>query len=312
MNEGRKDSVDGVIVGIPAYNEEKTIASVVMKSLDHVDEVVVVDDGSEDDTSRLAEKAGAHVIDHEKNLGKGEAMKTLFQYSRQKGVRAMVTLDGDGQHPEGEITNLLDRVLKGEADIAIASRFLSRKHKKKVPAYRRFGNKVLSLLTPSGKAKNDEKNPLSKVKDTQCGFRAYSGKAVEKITPRERGIGVDSEILIQGKKKGLDIIEIPATVSYEGDTSHKGPVKHTLSVIGSIIRYIETKHALLTFGVPGLIAFILGILMGFRVLSRFQEYGHFPVGTGILTLLLLIGGMGAGMTGLILHAIINAHRRDYR
>jgi len=309
---GRGVSMDDAMVGIPAYNEENTIASVVMKVKDHVDNVVVVDDGSTDDTSRLAEKAGAHVIEHERNKGKGEALKTLFQYARQREMAALVTLDGDGQHPAHEITDLLDKVHEGNADIVIGSRFLDKEHKKEIPLYRRFGNKALSIVTPSGKAKNSANGELSNIKDTQSGFRAYSKDALKKITPREQSLGVDSEILMEARNNGLDIMEVSASVSYDGKTSHKGPIKHTLSVIGSIIRYIETKHALLTFGVPGLIAFISGLILGFRVLSTFRETGALAIGTAMLTLLLLIGGMGAGMTGLILHAIINAHRRDYR
>ncbi len=299
------------MVGIPAYNEEDTIASVVFKALDHVDEVVVIDDGSTDCTARLAEKAGAHVIEHEINMGKGAAMNTLFEYARQKKVRALVTVDGDGQHPEHEITHLLSKVLDGKADIAIGSRFLEKKHTKKMPFYRRIGNKLLSVLTPTGKAKNHSNGKKGNVTDTQSGFRAYSRKAVRRIKPKESGIGVDSEILMIARKHRMNILEVPSTVSYEGKTSHQGPIGHTLDVISSIIRYIETKHSLLTFGVGGLIVFISGVVVAIRAMNMFQNSGMFPTGTAIIALLLLLVGLGSGMTGLILHAIMNAHRRGY-
>lgn len=303
--------MDRAMVGIPAYNEEATIASVVMKAKDHVNNVVVVDDGSEDDTARLAERAGAHVIEHERNRGKGEALKTLFKYARNKGASALVTIDGDGQHPDYQITELLDIVLSGKADIVIGSRFLEKGHKKNIPSYRRFGNWMLSFLTPTGKAKNGVNGDVGGVKDTQSGFRAYSRNAVKKINPKEKDLGVDSEILMEAGGKGLSMLEVPADVSYEGKTSHKGPVKHTLSVIASIIRIVETKHSLLFFGVPGLIAFILGIFFGIRAIYWFNLNGAWPIGHVIISGLMLIGGMGAGITGLILHAIMNAHRRGY-
>ncbi len=312
LERKRVDNLEEAMVGVPAYNEEDTIASVVMKVQDHVDNVVVVDDGSNDDTARLAEKAGAHVIEHERNMGKGEAMKTLFQYARQKDASALVTLDGDGQHPEHEITNLLDNVLSEEHDIAIGSRFLEEDHKNQVPAYRRLGNWMLSVVTPTGKAKNGENGERGSVKDTQSGFRAYSSEAIRKITPNEKSLGVDSEILIQARKYDLDIVEMPATVSYDGKTSHEGPIRHTLSVMGSIVRYIETRHSLLTFGLPGLIAFFLGLIIGVRALTWWNRTGVWPVGHVLIGGLLVIGGMAMGITGLILHAIINAHRRDYR
>lgn len=299
------------MVGIPAYNEENTIASVVMKVKDHVDNVVVVDDGSTDDTSRLAEKAGANVVQHENNKGYGAALRTIFQFARQKDVSSLVIMDADGQHPEHEVTELLSKVLDEEADIAIGSRFLDEEHKKQVPAYRRLGIKTLTWLTPSGKAKNDNNGKTISVTDGQSGFRAYSKKAIQKIKPKESGMGASAEILMMARKHNLDILEVPISVSYDGDTSSEGPVKHALGVIGSIIRYIETKHALLTFGLTGLIVFIIGILLGIRAMTVYTDSGVFPLGTTILAVLLLMGGMGSGITGLILHAIMNARRRGY-
>jgi len=299
------------MVGIPAYNEENTIASVVMKAKDHVDNVVVVDDGSHDDTARLAEKAGAHVLEHENNKGYGAALRTIFQYARQIDVKSLVIIDADGQHPEHEVTELLSKVLEEEADIAIGSRFLDQKHKKQVPAYRRLGIKILTWLTPSGKARNDHNGETINVTDGQSGFRAYSEKAIQKIKPKEPGMGASAEILMLARKNNLDILEVPIPVSYEGETSSEGPFRHALGVIGSIIRYIETKHCLLTFGVPGLIAFLLGIILGLRTVTIYNQTGLWPIGHVFLTGLLVVGGIASGMTGLILHAILNAHRRGY-
>lgn len=303
--------MDRSFVGIPAHNEENTIASVVMKVKEHVDTVLVVDDGSTDSTARLAEKAGAKVVRHDSNKGYGAALRTLFHKAKKEDAHSMLILDADGQHPESEITNLLSKVLEGEADVAIGSRFLHPEHKKQVPAYRRFGIKVLTKLTPTCKAKNENNGKKQSITDGQSGFRAYSKEAIQTINPKESGMGASAEILMEARSADLDVLEVPIDVSYDGDTSHEGPVEHAMGVIGSIVRYVETKHSLLSFGLPGLIAFLAGIVMGYRTIEMFNTYGNMPVGHLVLTSLLLIGGVAAGMTGLILHAIMNAQRRGF-
>ncbi len=296
--------MEEAMVGIPAHNEENTIASVVLKAKEHVDNVLVVDDGSVDSTAMLAEEAGARVISHSSNTGYGAALRTIFQYAEEHDVSGLIILDADGQHPEEDITELLSRVVVGEADIAIGSRFLDDEHRKKVPHHRRFGIRVLTWLTPRGRSKK-------KVTDAQSGFRAYSKEAIRNINPKETGMGASAEILMEAREADLDIVEIPIEINYEGDTSHEGPFRHAIGVIASIIRYIETKHALLTFGVPGLVAFLCGIFFGLRTVEMFNETGAWPIGHVFLSGLLLIGGMGSGMTGLILHAVMNAQRRGF-
>ncbi len=303
--------MEDALVGIPAHNEENTIASVVLKAKDHIDDVLVVDDGSNDNTARLAERAGAKVISHDTNKGYGSALKTIFQHAKQNDVSALLIMDADGQHPENEITNILSKVIDGEADIAIGSRFLDDKHKKQVPAYRRFGIKVLTWITPCDKANHHENGESYSISDAQSGFRAYSPEAIQTINPKEPGMGASAEVLMEARNAGLNITEVPIPISYDGDTSSEGPFQHAMGVIGSIVRYIETKHALLTFGVPGLITFIAGILMGFKVMQNFNATNTFPIGTALLTVLLLIGGMGSGMTGLLLHAMMNAQKRGF-
>ncbi len=299
------------VAGIPAYNEENTIASVVLKAKKYVDEVVVVDDGSQDRTMELAEEAGATVIRHEKNKGYGASLGTLIHHARENEAGVLVFLDGDGQHPEYEIPKLMEKVLKNEADVTIGSRFLDPEHEKKIPRYRRFGIKVLTRLSTNNMSYIDPDGKVRRITDGQCGFRALSRKALEKVNPKEMGMGASAEILMEIKEAGLAIQEVPISVSYEGDTSTENPIMHGLGVIGSIIRYVETKHSLLTFGVPGLIAFLMGIYMGIRTVLIYNEIGIWPVGHVFATVLLFFGGLTAGMTGIILHAIINAHRRMY-
>ena len=301
-----------VIVGIPAYNEENTIASVVLKAKRYVNNVVVVDDGSSDETSKLAEEAGAKVIKHERNKGYGASLRTLIHYARDNGTGPLVLVDGDGQHPVYEIPNLLEKIWSGEADLTIGSRFLDKVDKKEVPLYRRFGIKVLTYLSTSSFTFTNNKGNVKKITDGQSGFRAFSRDALKKINPMESGMGASAEILMEAKDANLNIQEVPISISYKGDTSTETPVKHAFGVIGSIIRYVETKHSLLTFGVPGLISFILGLFLGIRTVLIYNSVGVWPLGHVLATVLLFFGGMAAGMTGLILHAILNAQRRGYK
>ncbi|MFW6176696.1 MAG: glycosyltransferase family 2 protein [Thermoplasmatota archaeon] len=299
------------LVGIPAFNEENTSASVVLKAKRYVDEVIVVDDGSSDETARLAEEAGARVLRHEKNRGYGASIKTLIYYARDNDTRPLVLVDADAQHPANKIPLLLEKIFDGEADLTIGSRFMDIDDKKDVPVYRRFGIKLLTKLSANNITYTDAEGKERNITDGQSGFRAFSRKALEKINPKETGMGASAEILMEAKDFGLRVQEVPVSISYEGDTSTETPVRHGLGVIGSIIRYLEAKHSLLSFGVPGLTAFLVGIYMGLRTITIYNEIGIWPVGHVFLSFLLFFGGITAGMTGLILHAIINAHKRGY-
>ncbi|MEM4234770.1 MAG: glycosyltransferase family 2 protein, partial [Candidatus Methanomethylicaceae archaeon] len=113
-----------VIACIPAYNEERNIASVLLKTMKYVDKVIVCDDGSLDMTGEIAERLGAEVIRHERNMGYGAALRSLFKRSAELDPDVMVTIDADSQHNPEDIKRLTDPVLKGEADIVIGSRLL--------------------------------------------------------------------------------------------------------------------------------------------------------------------------------------------
>ena len=173
-----------ILAAIPCFNEEATIGSVVIKAKRHVDEVVVIDDGSIDETARIASEAGAKVIKHGGNKGYGAAIQSCFRYAKENNFDAMVILDGDGQHNADEIPHVLEPILDGTADISVGSRFLEEKHKNKVPLYRRFGIAVITWFTNLGSGKS------RRVVDAQSGFRAYSRRAIEKIDPKDEGMGV--------------------------------------------------------------------------------------------------------------------------
>ena len=177
-------------VCIPAYNESKLIGEIIRRSKKIVDQVVVCDDGSTDETAKIAGELGAEVIRHEKNFGKGKAIKTLFDYVKKSNSDIVVTIDGDGQFLPEEIPKLIAPIKNGKADVVIGYRF---DDTTEMPSYRKIGNKMLDKIT----------NLATELpfRDTQGGFRAYSKKAIDTIEITSTGFGVDSEILVDASKK---------------------------------------------------------------------------------------------------------------
>jgi len=290
-----------ILVAIPCYNEGHAIGSVILKAKRYADEVLVVDDGSTDDTARIAEYAGATVLRHGGNKGYGAAIKSCFRYARENNFDIMTILDGDGQHEADQILTVTEPIQNNGTDISIGSRFVNG-NGKNVPLYRRFGIGILTRFTNAGSKKHH------KVTDGQSGFRAYSRKAIETINPKDDGMGVSAEILMQGRKKNLVFEEVEINCRYDVDGSTNGPVGHGLGVILSILKYMEVEHSLLFFGIPGTILFIAGLIFGANVFYVYTSESTF-FGPTLITITLLIIGALLGMTGLILHAVINAARR---
>jgi len=293
------------LAAIPCFNEEKTIGSVVLKAKQYVDEVLVIDDGSADNTAKVAEYAGATVLRHGGNRGYGAAIQSCFKYAREYDYDVMTILDGDGQHDADQIQSVMKPVIDDNVDISIGSRFLeSNGNNSNVPLYRRFGIWTLTRFTNAGSTETHHR-----VADGQSGFRAYSRNAISGINLKDTEMGASAEILMQGRKHNFMFEEVPISCSYVGNTSTKRPVGHGFGVIMSIIKYMEVEHSLLFFGVPGLILFLFGIFFGLNVYFDFQTNGVLPVGNALVTVVFLVLGVLSGMTGLILHAVINAGRR---
>ena len=128
-------------IGIPAFNEEKNIGSIIIKLQQKYENILVCDDGSSDMTSEISRKLGATVIKHEKNEGYGSAIKTIFNKSKELDFDVLITFDADGQHRIEDIEKILEKIINDEADIVIGSRFLD--ENQKMPKYRKFGVKTI-------------------------------------------------------------------------------------------------------------------------------------------------------------------------
>jgi glycosyltransferase involved in cell wall biosynthesis len=255
-----------VLILIPAYNEELTIGSVVILSKKYGD-VLVVDDGSKDRTSEIAKNAGALVIKHEVNGGKGKALKTGFEYALNNNYDIVVCIDADGQHNPDEIPNLLEVIEKEDVDVVIGSRYLNETHKN-IPFYRRIGLFILNLTT----------NMASNVKitDSQSGFRVLSKKALANLDLNlSSGYDVESEIITKLSEKGLKIKEVPISVRYDVPNKHKKhPVIHGFEVLSKIVSLIGYKRPLLLFGTLSFISFIIAIVFGCWALLPYYYHGE--------------------------------------
>ena len=282
------------LVCIPAFNEEKPVIDVIKKSLNYVDQVIVCDDGSSDLTAEKAKIAGAIVIKHKKNMGKGHAMKSLFKYAKDTGADVMVTIDGDGQFLAEQIPSLLQPILDNSYDVVIGNRFSD---DKEMPSYRKIGNKMLDRIT-----KLAADLPFS---DTQSGFRSYSKKAIQSIDFSTNGFGVDSEILINAVDKGLIITETDVTVLYDTGlkTSTKDPVSHSMSVIGSLLESIAIHHPLKYLGIPGIILLLIGFGFATYSISIFNTTGNFSLPSVLITMSSLILGLILLLMSVVLYSI---------
>ncbi len=289
------------IVCIPAFNAGNQISDVIQKSLNYVDKVIVCDDGSTDNTFENAKSAGAFVLKHKKNLGKGAALKTLFEKAKELDADIIVTIDGDGQFLPEEITKLIEPIKNKNFDLVIGNRFLN---KKEMPSYRKAGNKILDKFT-----KLAANLPFE---DTQSGFRAYSKNALEKISFSTNGFGVDSEILIDAVNKDLKITEKNVTVIYNtGDkTSTKNPISHSMGVIASIIELIAINHPLKYLGIPGFILLVIGIIYSVVVLTMFNETRYFSIPSTLLALGSLVLGLMLLLMSVVLYSISHQSNRQ--
>ena len=277
---------------LPAFNEEVSIGSIVLRTRQYADRVLVIDDGSTDRTADVAELAGAEVIRHHHNMGKGAALKTGF--AAANGADIVVTLDTDGQHDPAEIPKLTAPILAGEADMVNGSRYLNGVDTD-TPVYRRIGQTVLDKATNLGSG--------LKITDSQSGFRAYAGSAIQAFKFRNAGFGIESEMLTDAAFAGLRVKEVEIGVRYDVDCSTEHPVSHGIRVLVKVLHDMELNRPLYYFTVPGMVLMVAGFGLGLHYIKLVMAGGQLPFGPSLLLIMLTLIGTFSAFTGIILHTM---------
>ena len=211
---------------IPAFLEEKHIADVVRRTLEQLDHVLVIDDGSTDATAVTARNAGAELIVHPQNLGKGEAIKTGLRHWLERNFNYAVILDGDGQHRPEEIERFLATASDLRAELLIGTRM---RDVREMPLLRRAVNRYMS-------------NKISRlcgqtIPDTQCGFRMVHRSLIPDLLGGAERFDYETEMLILASRKGCRVESVPITTVYSDEVSSINPVRDTIRFFKLIRRY---------------------------------------------------------------------------
>lgn len=281
-----------IIVAIPCLNEERNIGSLVIQARRWASEVVVVDDGSTDETALIAEEAGATVIRHAENQGKGAALNSAFGVALGRDADVLVVMDGDGQHRAEGIPNVAAPVLKGEADIVVGSRHLQEGG---IPRVRRVGQTMVTAATNLGSGVN--------VTDSQSGFRAFSRKALESMTFSSRGFAVESEMQFLALDRGLVVVEVPIEAVYV-DPPKRNVFRHGLVVIDGVMRLVGMHRPLLFFAMMSLAMWLAGSLMALWALDMVsQGSAAAAIASTLGAIACLVLGVLAVFAGVLLHSI---------
>ena len=272
-----------ITIGIPAFNEEKNIGKVIVTLKKITNDIIVCDDGSNDLTKEIAEGLGVKVISHTKNMGYGEAIKSIFNEAKKKEADILVTFDADGQHRPEDIMSLTKPIIDQQAEVVIGSRFL--KNETNMPKYRKIGVKVLTKVTNMSIKEN--------LTDSQSGLRAYQKKVLQNISLTDSGMGISTEILIKSHQKEFRIVEVPIQILYGEDTSTHNPISHGTSVLLSTIKYTSIQHPLKFYGIPAVIFLLIGLSF---MIWTFQIYAE---STTVITNIVLVG-IGTLLLGSVL------------
>ena len=287
-----------ITVGIPAYNEEKNIAKIIVKLKKMVDQILVCDDGSTDSTCAIAESLGVTVIKHPKNLGYGSAIRSIFLKAREINAEILVTIDADGQHKIEDVKKVIKPIVDGQADISIGSRFLEEGDNS--PKYRKLGIKIITKVTNSSLSE--------KITDAQSGFRAYNNKVLQSLTPSDSGMGISTEILIKSSSLGFKITEVPTEIQYEGDTSSQNPVSHGTEVLMSTLKYISIERPLRFYGIPSFIFFAIGFAFTFFSIQYYAEIGRLNTNLTLIAGGTLLIGVILIVTAILLYSLVSVVR----
>lgn len=216
-----------VCVVIPAYNAAKTLGPLVKQVKQLKLDPVVVNDGSSDETAKVAMDAGALVISHLHNKGKGTAIRTGFAYALEHGYEAVITIDSDGQHDPAEIPRLVDEAVAKPAAVVVGNRILDRGQ---MPMIRRVTNTIMSAIVSS--------MTRQRIPDSQCGFRLVRKEVIQAARLSSRRFDIETELLLAASRGGWTVSSVPVRTIYNGHFSHIRPVRDGARFFKVILRYL--------------------------------------------------------------------------
>ncbi|QLG29214.1 glycosyltransferase family 2 protein [Halorarum halophilum] len=298
-----RGKIGGVLVAIPAFNEADTIGAVVVAARANADAVLVIDDGSEDDTAIEAAEAGAIVVEHEGNKGYGAALQTAFEEAETRLVDHLVTLDGDGQHDPSDVGRLVERQRETGANLVIGSRFADGV-RSTIPPYRKFGLGVVNVLTnlSFGVLRAD-----SWVRDTQCGLRAYDREAIRELASTESlgdHMSASTDILYHAHRLGFNVEEVGVVVDYDvDDASTINPLSHGYVLVMNLLNTIERERPLVVLSLPGSFVTLTGFGFGYWGVASYVESGNLEIEIALIALFFILTGFLTVFTGVILHSL---------
>lgn len=220
---------------IPCYNEALTIRDVVEGVLSYIEDIIVIDDGSTDGTGIMAHKGGAMVICHRENKGKGEALRTGFNYIKGSDKwDSVIILDGDGQHDWHEIPRFLEIAQRTKASIVVGDRMTGILPFRHMPIIRWLTNKTTSYII--------SRLAGQRIPDSQCGYRLIRTDVIKDLELLTSRFDTESEILIKSARRGYKIVSLPVRTIYRGEVSYINPVRDTLRFIKLIYANICRKE----------------------------------------------------------------------
>ena len=220
-----------VCVLMPAYREAGRIGPVVARVRGHVPDVVVVDDGSPDATAAEAGQAGAVVVRHEVNRGKGAALASGFEHVRQAGFDVVITMDGDGQHDPADLPRFVEAYVRTGIPVILGNRMGDTAH---MPVVRRWTNRFMSWLL--------SREMKQYVPDTQCGYRLYRNDVIPFVAARSAGFAAESETLLYVADRGIRIDSVPIATVYRDERSKIRPLRDTIRFFAMLARYRRAKR----------------------------------------------------------------------
>ena len=295
-NLARAQSNQKIVVCIPAYNESNNISDIVHRARNYSNEVIVCNDGSTDNTAKLAQKEGAIVVNHDKKGGYGKCIRTLFRTALERKADIIITMDSDGQHNPDQIPDIVEPILKGGYDIVIGSRFIDENDRKKVPLYRSIGIRTITKFTNQASYKN--------ITDAQSGFRGYTRHTIEQINLVEDGMRISTEILLRAVQKKFTVKEVPITINYdvENSSTHNF-LSHGIGVLFSVIQFISLRHPLVFYGLPGISLLLVSGFFAYNSLELFSTTRFISINMILLSITTTIIGIILLTTGGILFTI---------